>query len=585
MIIRKIRSNRASFKTVRFGPGANVVLAERSAASARKDTRNGLGKSTLLAIVGYCLGGSKTETLEKPQLKGWTFSLDGEHGGRPFSVSRSIDEQGVVEVSQGSGLWPAGAAMTTTLSGAALIKVDEYRHVLGRIMFGLDPDMVQQAHYPTFKSLALYRMRRGGKHGGYYSPFQSCRVQLTSDIQVNNAYMLGLDWKLVAELAHTRDCQKRLRAEMEKETKDEMQADTIGSVGELEALVVRLEDELQREEEAIRAFRVHEKYAELGEEADGLTKTMHGLTNARSVQSKMLEEYRLSTRQESEVSPDHVLEIYEESGVLLAESVRQRLEDAREFHELLVRNRREYLESEMDRLKKEVRTKGLRINGMGEKRAKIMKILDTHGAVEELVEMQARHKETMDRKDDALSRLESLQKIGRKSAALDKKMVRLREQAESDFETHKDERHRAILAFNRYSKMLYSAPGGLSIDIVDGAYRFGVEIEGSSSKGIGKMKVFCYDFALASLWASRPRSPGFLAHDSEIFDGVDERQVALALQAAAKESERLGVQYICAINSDMVPRNEFDRGFDFDSRVAVTLTDKGDDGGLLGIRF
>ena len=59
--------------------------------------------------------------------------------------------------------------------------------------------------------------------------------------------------------------------------------------------------------------------------------------------------------------------------------------------------------------------------------------------------------------------------------------------------------------------------------------------------------------------------------------------MALALQVATKESERLGVQYICAINSDAVPRSEPDRGFD--SRAAVTLTDRGDDGGLLGIRF
>lgn len=584
MIIREIGSNRKSFKTVRFGRGANVVLAERSAASARKDTRNGLGKSTLLAIIGYCLGGRKTETLKKPQLKGWTFSLDGEHGGRPFSVSRSIDEQGVVEVGAGSELWPAGAATATTLTGDARISVDEYKRALGSIMFGLDPDATRQANHPTFRDLASYHMRQGGKHGGYYSPFQSHQAQSTSDVQVNNAYLLGLDWRLVAELADARDYQKRLRM-LEKEAKDGILADAIGSVGELEAIVVRLEDESQREEDAIRAFRVHEKYAELEEEANGLTKAMHALTNARSVQAKILEGYRMSTRQESEESADHVLGIYEESGVLFPESVRQRLEDAREFHELLVRNRREYLESEMGRLEEEVRAKGVQIDGMGEKRAKIMRVLDTHGAVEELVEMQARHKETAEKRADASSRLESLREIERKGAALDKRMARLRGRAESDFEVHRDQRRKAILAFNRYSKMLYSAPGRLSIDIAGGAYRFGVEIEGSSSKGIDKMKVLCYDFALASLWAGRPRSLGFLAHDSEIFDGVDERQVALALQTAAEESERLGVQYICAINSDAVPGSEFDRGFDFDSRVAVKLTDRGDDGGLLGIRF
>ena len=584
VIIRKIRANRKSFKTVCFKQGSNVIVAERSAGSAQKDTRNGLGKSTLLAILGYCLGGSKTEPLEKPQLRGWTFSLDGEHGGKQFSVSRGIDEQGVVEVGPGSWLWPVGAAADTTLSGAARIKVEEYRRILGRIMFGLNPDTPRQTHYPTFRSLASYCMRQGGKRGGYYSPFDSHRVQPVSDMQVNNAYLLGLDWKLVAELADARDYKKRLKA-LEKEATDGILVDAIGSVGELEAVMIRLEDESQREEEAIRAFRVHEKYAELEEEADSLTKAMHDLVNEKSVQAKILEGYKQSTRQESEASASHVLAIYEESGVLFPGSVRRRLEDAREFHESLVRNRREYLESEMSKLEEEVRTKGAQIDGMGEKRAKIMRVLETHGAVEELVEMQARHKETVERRADASSRLDALREISRKSAALGRRMVRLQERAESDFEVHKDQRREAILAFNRYSKMLYSAPGRLSIDMAEGAYRFGVEIERSGSRGIAKMKVFCYDLALASLWAGRAQSPGFLAHDSEIFDGVDERQVALALQVAAKESERLGVQYICAINSDAVPDNEFEKGFDFESHIATKLTDESDDGSLLGIRF
>ena len=55
----------------------------------------------------------------------------------------------------------------------------------------------------------------------------------------------------------------------------------------------------------------------------------------------------------------------------------------------------------------------------------------------------------------------------------------------------------------------------------------------------------------------RPASPGFLIHDSTIFDGVDERQRAEALELAASESQAHGFQYICTLNSDDVPRNEF----------------------------
>jgi uncharacterized protein YydD (DUF2326 family) len=79
--------------------------------------------------------------------------------------------------------------------------------------------------------------------------------------------------------------------------------------------------------------------------------------------------------------------------------------------------------------------------------------------------------------------------------------------------------------------------------------------------------------------------PGFLIHDSTIFDGVDERQVAHAPQLAAEEAARFNFQYICCLNSDTVPWQEFDKEFNLRQFVRVELTDAHEDGGLLGVRF
>jgi uncharacterized protein YydD (DUF2326 family) len=86
-------------------------------------------------------------------------------------------------------------------------------------------------------------------------------------------------------------------------------------------------------------------------------------------------------------------------------------------------------------------------------------------------------------------------------------------------------------------------------------------------------------------WADRSPSPKFLIHDSTIFDGVDERQRALALQMAAEESEEYGFQYICTLNSDYIPRNEFPADFDLRSAVKLELTDRDSSGSLLGVSF
>ena len=129
------------------------------------------------------------------------------------------------------------------------------------------------------------------------------------------------------------------------------------------------------------------------------------------------------------------------------------------------------------------------------------------------------------------------------------------------------------------------APGVLSIDVSKTGFKFGVSIERSGSHGISNMKIFCYDLTLAQIWAQKQPSPGFLIHDSILFADVDERQKALALELAAKESERLDFQYICTMNSDTIPRNDFSKSFAFDNYVRLKLSDATNDGGLLGTRF
>mgnify|MGYP006310457889 CR=1 FL=1 len=66
-MIYSVKSDKPSFRTIEFQPGFNVVLAERTKESTIKDSRNGLGKSTLIEIIHFCLGGNKGETLRKKE--------------------------------------------------------------------------------------------------------------------------------------------------------------------------------------------------------------------------------------------------------------------------------------------------------------------------------------------------------------------------------------------------------------------------------------------------------------------------------------------------------------------------------------
>src|SRR3546814_19615552 len=76
------------------------------------------------------------------------------------------------------------------------------------------------------------------------------------------------------------------------------------------------------------------------------------------------------------------------------------------------------------------------------------------------------------------------------------------------------------------------------------------------------MQIFCFDLMIAELAARRGIGTGFLVHDSHLFDGVDERQVAKALQLGADPAASVGFQYIVTMNSTALPGDGFREGFD-----------------------
>ena len=153
-----------------------------------------------------------------------------------------------------------------------------------------------------------------------------------------------------------------------------------------------------------------------------------------------------------------------------------------------------------------------------------------------------------------------------------------------DYHEQEDRLRHAILAFQKISSALYEEAGNLTIDASTNGPQFEVTIRGDKSKGISNMQIFCFDMMLMQLCAERHIGPGFLVHDSHLFDGVDERQVAKALQIGERAARDLNFQYIVTMNSDAVP-HELPDNFDLNKYILpVRLTDATEEGGLFGVK-
>jgi uncharacterized protein YydD (DUF2326 family) len=88
-------------------------------------------------------------------------------------------------------------------------------------------------------------------------------------------------------------------------------------------------------------------------------------------------------------------------------------------------------------------------------------------------------------------------------------------------------------------KRLYESAGSMTVEETSNGPVFRFPMQGARSKGIKNMQIFCFDMMLMRLCAARGIVPGFLIHDSHLFDGVDGRQVTSALKVGAEIAEEL----------------------------------------------
>lgn len=584
-MIKAVRCDKPSFREVRFKPGFNVILAERVGEATDKDSRNGLGKTTLIEIIHFCLGAStkKNEGLRVKELENWTFILDISLKGKDYSIYRNTLDFSTVKIEGDVSGWPV-QPLYDAGEKKHILPVKVWNVVAGYLVFGLPIETAEKKYSPTFRSLISYFMRRGV--GAFQSPFKHYSQQREWDIQVNNAFLLGLNWEYAAEFQVLKDNEKTLN-ELKKAANQGLLTGYVGSTGELEAERVTLRDDILRLEDQLKSFKVHPQYFKIQEEVNKLTKDIHEISNRNTINRQILDKYRESVVEEKDVPMDKVTRVYEEAGLAFPVGLLRKLDEVSNFHKQLIRNRKEYLQTEITRVTREIGEQESAIERLSDKRAELMGILKTHGALEEYTKLQERAGGLKQQLEEVKTRLENLKRFEEGKSSLKIAREELYQKARRDFGERFEGVEAAITYFNRFSEGLYSEPGILSIDVLDKGYGFNVEIKRAWSQGIGYMKVFCYDLTLVRLFSDVLGEPGFLIHDSTIFDGVDERQIAKALELAAFESKAREIQYICALNSDNVPYADFSESFkaEFEKHVIITFTDATDDGGLLGIRF
>lgn len=573
-MIHRIYSSLKSFKSLEFKPGLNVLIAQKEEGASNKQTRNRAGKTSLIELVHFLFGADagRDSLFRVEALADESFGMVFDLGGTETTVGRSGKDKSKLHVAGGN-----------FLGGKTKLTNTEWLELLGEQIFKLNTQHGVTGRVPTFRSLFAYFVRRQ-LSGAFTTPEKQATMQQIGDYQVALMFLMGLDWKIESDWQKVRDREKTL-GELKKAAGAGAFGSIIGKAADLRTQLAVAEARLSDLKDQVESFSVLPQYRELEIEADQITSEINALANSNIIDAAAIRDLEGALQAEAPPSLVDLEAIYAEAGVALPNVAFKRYEEVRSFHESVIRNRRDYLSGELDLTKQRIESCNQQKARLDQRRSEVMKILSSHGALDQFAKLQGEMGRMEAEVESLRQRFESAEQLEGAKNELEIERNRLTLRLRRDFSEQKERLAEAILAFEETSNRLYESAGSMKIEETTNGPIFQFPMQGSRSKGIKNMQIFCFDLMLMRLCAKRDISPGFLIHDSHLFDGVDGRQVISSLKVGAEMATELGFQYIVTMNEDDAFKETID-GFDLrEHTLPIALTDATDDGGLFGFRF
>ncbi|MBG6059968.1 uncharacterized protein YydD (DUF2326 family) [Cryobacterium sp. MP_M5] len=574
MFIR-LSANRDEFKTIEFKPGFNAIVADRASDSTEQDSRNARGKSTMLMLLNYALAGSLHPSLAPLADDGWEISLTLEMFGGEITVTRPLLRGTKLRVSaQGD----ARSAIDPWLVEGQ-IAVADWKEVLGLSLFRLEPSEQEITGGLSVRTLLSYVIRSETPK----DPLKVLAQQPATSSRQHVAFLLGLDWTVVHELANVKKGLDQLKA-ITAATRDGL-VSMLRPEDELVLERASLKNEVDEWESRIAGFRVLEDPNSLVDRTDALTARISALRDDAVVDRRMRELYQVSLAdaQEPTAQTLPVEQLFEAAGAVLADGFKRQIDDVRAFHSALMANRRTFLRSEVETLDARIAERASELRQRDEQRDALLRTLDAGGALEELHSMRSELADVQARTAAVDLQIEQARELVSRREELKLEQSTRRNDATRELTASRDKLDRIRDRFSQKMKQLYGKDAALTVAVDDSGYKFTLRATGSGSSGVDRMILFCFDLTMLEEGISTAHHPDFLVHDSSVFDGVDPRQRAGALQFARQMVETTGGQYICTINSNDVPDEVLGEQW-FKDGIVRTVLDT-ETGGLLGREF
>lgn len=566
MILKKLyTSPKQLFEPIEFVLGLNYIFGKKDIGPSgeKKKSLNGIGKSLTLDLINFCLLSDYNKrssprlftAYNKDILKGISSVLEFEIGKDSFIISRSFDEPTKIQFSKNK-------------SSFTEYDIKELKLFLCDLIF-------ERGNYEGIynskwlrRLLPFYIKVQTPEKTPFISPikyiFESSEMELNQYhffmLNLNNS-LLTLNFDKTIEL-------KAIKTAITKVNK--LLSEIYGSKlnKDINEKKSKLKIEIERLNNVIKSFRLSEKYKLDQDAADKLTAEIKKIWSANSNDDQKIRSLEESLKVNTSIKVNSITRIYEDINELLGKNINKSLADAIEFRKNLILSRKEFIEAEVNRLRKKITEREKEISDIENKRSQIIKILDNKKAFNDLRDAYITLSSKQEELNDLESRHKLLDDLIKNKLELTKTLTQISQDIYYLKESLKDQELEIANIILEIFDNLYpehsdstlfeiipdsKIQAKLKISILENAEML--------SHGMNQGRTLIYDLAvLFHSIRNKLKSPRFLIHDG-IMDGMDKTHfIELVKYLEQQKKKGIRFQYIITLNEEGTLKENFEDG-------------------------
>ncbi len=546
MFLKKliIQNKNTIIRDIPFHKGINLIVDERPESIRQKtDTGNSIGKTTVLRLVDYCLGGDgkniyqDTEFNKQPNTTIENFLKDNEIIITVVLVD-DLDAPNEEIVIRKNFL--SRNKKLQEINGENIVNNDDFKKALKKGVFK------SEVENPTFRQIISKNIRDE-------------KNKLTNIVKVLNSFVglevyeaLYLFWLGISTDNHKE--KERLSLDKKKEENFQRRLKKEGELSLIEQQLILLNTKIEELNQRKNKFNLNENYAadvdKLNEIKSKLNRSATELSRLE-IRKDLINESKEDLEQEyTQIDTSQIKSLYEKAKSLIS-NIQVSFEDTVKFHNDLISEKLEYITKELPEIEQQIRKIKSEIIVLRNEEDTLTESLNKSALVEDFEKTILDLNKQFERKGNLEEQKRLWLYSQEKLAGIDKDLNAINQGISS-----KDSQiQNRITEFNKYfsvmSNRLYGETYLLSSQKNEKGYELIVtNLEGNPSTGKKKGQIAAFDFAYIEFADKLDiECLHFIMHDQ--LETIHDNQLNTIVEVA----NSINGQYIVPILRDKIPSN------------------------------